>query len=88
MKLGFKETAVSITIFLGVLVALAMVDDRVRERFDELVSGGNGLSSWSARAGDTGEALLSAARYQSIEHAPLVVFAAVSGVLVLFMLRS
>lgn len=87
MKIGFKESALSIGLFGAMLLALVSVDPRVRDQVETLVSGSDG-SSLMARAGDLGDALLLAARYQSIEHAPLVAFAAVSAVLVLFMVRT
>lgn len=88
MKLGFRQTIASAAIFGAILLMLVSIDGRVRDRFGDLLSGGNGLSPLGARAADLGEALVSAARYQSIENAPLLVFAAVGGVLVLFMLRT
>jgi hypothetical protein len=88
MKVGLKESVLSMALFGGVLLALVSVDERVRGQFELFVNGGNGMSSLSARAVDLGDALLGAARYQSIEHAPLVAFAAVSAVLVLFMVRT
>jgi hypothetical protein len=87
MKIGFKESLVSIGLLVGMLLALVSVDDRVRLQVDMLVRGGD-MSSYTSRAVGLGDALLGAARYQSIEHAPLVAFAAVSAVLVLFMVRS
>jgi len=88
MKLGVREAIVSPAVFAVILLMLVSVDERVRERFASVVSSGDGLAPWSERLGDLGEALLSAARYQSIENAPLVIFATVSAVLVLFMFRS
>jgi hypothetical protein len=88
MKLGVREAIVSPAIFAGVLLMLASVDDRVRERFGYVVSSGDGLAPWGHRLMDLGEALLAAARYHSIEHSLLVIFATVSAVLVLFMVRS
>ena len=40
------------------------------------------------RLGELGDALWTAARHQSIDNAPLVVFATVGIVLTIFMLRS
>jgi hypothetical protein len=89
MKLGFRQAIASAAVFGAVLIVLVSVDDRVRDRFNDLVSGGSGsLTPWGDRAGDLGNALVSAARYQSIENAPLLVFAAVGAVLVVFMLKS
>jgi hypothetical protein len=86
MKIGIKQTVLSTTVFVGILLGLVSVDARVRERFAELFYGGGGAID--GRLAGLGEALIDAARYQSIENAPLVVFAAVSAVLVLFMWRT
>ena len=88
MKVGIKQSALSAAIFGGILFALVSVDDRVRDRFSELVSAGNGVTPMTSRLADLGGALFSAARHQSIENAPLVVFAAVSAILVLFMVKT
>jgi hypothetical protein len=88
MKLGFRQGLASAAVFAAVLFTLVSVDDRVRDRFNDLVSGGSGLSPWGDRAGDLGGALVSAFRYQSIENAPLLVFAAAGAILVAFMLKT
>jgi hypothetical protein len=51
------------------------------------VTGGDGLTPWGDRVSDLGTALMSAVRHQSIENAPLLVFAAVGAVLFVFMLK-
>ena len=78
-------SAVVLVIVRGGLVC---VDPRVRERFGALVYGGDGISSAGDRATDLGQALLSALRYQSIENAPLLIFATVGAVLFVFMVRT
>jgi hypothetical protein len=88
MKIGFKQSVVSTAVFVGILMGLVSIDPRVRDRFSEFVYGGNGVAPWNSRLADLTEALVDAARYQSIENAPLVVFAAVSAMLVLFMWRT
>ena len=88
MKLGVREAVVSPAVFGVILLMLVSVDERVRDRFTTLVSGGDGIAPWTARLADLGDALLSAVRSQSIENAPLLVFATVGVVLVLFMVRS
>jgi hypothetical protein len=88
MKLGIREAIVSPAVFGGVLLMLAAVDDRVRDRFGSVVSSGDGLTPWTDRLADFGGALMSAVRYQSIENAPLVIFTTVGVVLVIFMVRS
>ena len=90
MKLGLRQAIASAAVFGAVLLVLVSVDDRVRERFSELLYGGsNGsLTPWGDRAGDLGGALVAAVKHQSLENAPLLVFAAVGAVLFVFMLKS
>ena len=88
IKLSLRQTVLSSLIFCGVLLALASVDARVRERVGDVVSGSDGLTPWGDRIGDLGEALTSAIRHQSIDNAPMLVFAAVGAVLFVFMIRT
>ena len=83
-----RQAVMSVAVFALILVALLSVDDRVQDRFTELFAGGDGLSPWGDRVGDLGGALTSALRHQSIENAPLLVFAAVGAVLFVFMVRA
>ena len=87
MKLGGWQGLASAGGFLALLAVLVSVDPRVRERFTDLLSGGDGMPSWGHRASYLGGALVDAVRYQSIENAPLVVFAVVGFVLVVCMMR-
>lgn len=86
MKLGIRQGVASAAVFGAVLLMLVSIDERVRDRFAGLLGGG--VSPWGDRVSDLGTALISALRYQSIENAPLLVFAAVGAVLVAFMLRT
>jgi hypothetical protein len=88
MKLGVREAIVSPVVFGVILLMLASVDERVKERFTSLVSGDEGVAPLGERLADLASALLSAARAQSIENAPLVVFATVGVMLVFFMVKS
>jgi hypothetical protein len=88
MKLGFRQGIASAAVFGAVILMLVSIDDRVRDRFNDLVSGGGSLTPWGDRAGDLVQALISAVRYQSIENAPLLIFAAVGAILVAFMLKT
>jgi hypothetical protein len=88
IKLGLRQAVLSSMVFCAVLLALVSVDARVRERMSELVAGGDGITPWGDRLGDLGEALVTAVRYQSIENAPLLVFATVGAVLFVFMVRT
>lgn len=88
LKLGIRDTALSAAIFAAILFALISVDPRVRDHVSDLVGGSTGVAPLSARLGDLGGALWSAARHQSIDNAPLLVFATVGTVLTIFMLRT
>jgi hypothetical protein len=88
IKLGIRQGVISAAVFGAVVLMLISVDDRVRDRFSALVAGDHSVSPWGDRAGDLGSALISAVRYQSIDNAPLLVFAAAGAVLVAFMLRT
>lgn len=90
MRRFHKDALVSVGALLIVLGALMAVDGRVREQVTNALAG---ASSAQAVAGAGGEVqhlasiLFSAARDQSIEHAPMVLFVGAASVLVLFMLR-
>jgi hypothetical protein len=85
---GLKQGLISGGVFVILLFALVSVDARVQDRFHELVAGQSSVSSFGDRAGQLGDALLTAVKYQSIENAPMVVFATVGAVLFLFMVRT
>jgi hypothetical protein len=53
MKLGFRQGIASAAVFGAVLLMLISVDDRVRDRFGDLVGSG-GLTSSGDRASDLG----------------------------------
>jgi hypothetical protein len=85
IKLGVREGALSAAVFAAILFALLSVDPRVRDHLTDVVAGGG---PWGSRLGDLGSALWMAARTQSIDNAPMLVFATVGAVLTLFMLKS
>lgn len=84
---GLRQGAISAAVFCGVMFAIISVDVNVREQMSELVMGG-GVSSFSHRTGQVVDALATALRYQTLENAPLVVFAAVGAVLFVFMVKA
>ena len=84
---GFRQALVSTAIFGVIVLGLVSVDASVRDRFSELVSAGT-ASSWTERASYFGDSVVSAAKHQSLEHAPLVVFATAGALLFLFMVRT
>lgn len=87
-KLGLRETVVSALVFGAILLALVSVDARVRDRLTEVVASGDGVAPWGERVGDLADALATAVRHQSIENAPLLIFASVGAVLFVFMFRT
>jgi hypothetical protein len=86
MKL--RQWLLSITVFALMLGALASVDARVRDRFVNLFTGGDGISSWDNRVMDLGGALIAAVKYQAIDNSPMMIFAVVGVVLFFFMVRT
>jgi hypothetical protein len=87
MRLAARQSIASLAVFAVILLMLVAVDDRVRDRFSDLASG-SGNASISGRASELGGALMTAARQQSIENAPLLVFAVGGAVLVVFMVKT
>jgi hypothetical protein len=81
---------VSIGVLGAVLGVLMSVDARVREQLQAVVSltSPAGLGAAGRQLRDLGLTLFEAARMQSIEHAPLVIFTVVATVLLLAMMRS
>jgi hypothetical protein len=88
VKFGIQQAFASSAIFALIILALVALDGRVRDRFTEMVAGGDAIGTWSGRAAFLGDAVWTAARHQSLENAPLVVFATVGAVLFLFMVRT
>jgi hypothetical protein len=90
MKLtsGLRQALLSAAVFCVVIVAVSSVDPRVREQMENLLYGGNGVSTWDNRASELGHAVVTAVRYQSIDNAPMMIFAAVGAVLFVFMVRT
>lgn len=88
LKLGLKDGALSAAIFGGVMFALVSVDPRVHDRVSDLVGSTASVAPLGSRFGELVDALWVAARHQSIDNAPLVVFATVGVILTIFMVRS
>jgi hypothetical protein len=88
LKVRIRQYALSIAVFAIVIGGLVSIDERVRDRFFAVVQGDDALSPWGDRVSDLGGALMTAIRTQSIENAPLLVFATAGGVLFLFMFRT
>jgi len=73
------------------LVALVSIDERVRERVERLVTtppSSSEIVGVGAEIENVSTLVYKAARDQSVEHAPMVIFAVAAVVLVGFMLRT
>jgi len=84
------DVVVSAGVLTAVVGVLVSIDARVREQVLAVVNAASpaGLGEAGGRLREVGGALFEAARTQSIEHAPLVVFAVVATVLLLALARS
>jgi hypothetical protein len=87
MKLRIRQSALSIAVFCCVLAGLICFDDRVRDRFSDVIYGSNPWAPMNIRIGELGSALVSALRYQSIENSPVLVFTVVGCILFVFMAK-
>jgi len=91
VRRALGDATISFFALVILLVMLASVDDRVREQVSAVLGPAQG-SSQLVGAGQEISSLVAvifdAVKDQSISHAPLVIFALVATVLVLFMLRT
>ena len=88
LQLAKRQGAMSALIFGGIMFALVSLDARVRDHVSDLVGSSTSVEPLTHRVRELGDALWTAAKYQSIENAPLVVFATVGIVLTIFMVKS
>ena len=86
MKIGVRESALSFAIFGGVVFALMSVDRTYASGWGRCSPAAASRVWVTAQA--IGGVLWTALRTQSIENAPMVVFATVGVVLTLFMLEK
>jgi len=86
-KMGIREGAITGIVFAAVLFGLISVDPSVRDRVTDMLATGS-VTPLGDRVGDLIGALWSAARTQSLDNAPVLVFVAVGTVLTLFMVKS
>jgi hypothetical protein len=87
---GIRETVLSIVCLTVLVSALVAVDGRVREHFSLLFTqvSNESVGTWGARVESFGAAIAQAARDQTVDQAPLLLFAGVGLVLLIFMLRT
>ena len=86
----FGDALISIAALTVLLTVLAAMNDRVRQEVSmrmNTAQAHSDLNQIAADAHDIGAIVVEAARSQTIEHAPLVIFVLAACVLVAFMLR-
>ena len=91
MRRVIKDALISMGAVLLLIVALVSIDDRVRERVTDILGrppSSAEISGTGAKVAQVSSVVFKAVRYQSVEHAPMVIFSVASAVLVLFMLRT
>jgi len=91
MRRAFGDTLISIGALAMLLTVLVMVDDRVREAVSMQFAGrtpSGELTNAGYHARQIAGVVFEAARYHTVEHAPMMIFALVATVLTLFMLRT
>jgi hypothetical protein len=91
MRRVISDALISLGALLLLLVALVSIDERVRARVEGLVTtppSSSEIAGVGAVYGNVSTLMYKAARDQSVEHAPMVIFAVAATVLVLFMLRT
>ena len=86
----YGDLLASAGVLAAVLGVLVSIDVRVREQVQAAMSAASpaGVGDAGARLRDVTLTLVEAARTQSIDHAPLVIFAVVATVLLLALARS
>lgn len=89
MRRVLGDALISAGAMLILLLVLVSVDDRVRERVSALATPSRSeLVSAGTMVGEVLAVVVRAARDQSVEHAPMMIFAVAATVLVLCMLRT
>jgi hypothetical protein len=83
-----RQFLVSLAGFALLLAIVVSVDERVRDEFDRIIWGGNGITSWDNRAISYWNSTTSGLRYAGLENGPLLAFAVAGGVLFVFMMRT
>ncbi len=91
MRRAIGDAMITAGSALTLVFALVLLDDRVRDQISAVVDTrhpGTALAEMAQRISQIAAIVAVAARNQSIDHAPLVIFALAATVLVLFMLRT
>ncbi len=85
---AWSDALVSGAVVIAVLIILMSIDVRVREQVRTVVGTTSSVQAAGGRLGEVGAVLFEAARTQSLDHGPMMIFVAAATVLVLFMVRS
>ena len=90
MRRVFGDAVISLCAVLALLLMLVSVDPRVRYQVSGVWGGSDAtpVASFGKQVSEISTVVLSAARDQGIDNAPLMIFALATAVLVLFMLRT
>lgn len=90
MRRVFGDALISLCAVLLLLMMLVTIDPRVREQMSGVWGsrGGTAVTSVRGQVQKVSTVVLSAARDHGVDNAPLMIFALVATVLVLFMLRT
>ena len=90
MRRVFGDAVISLSAVLALLMMLVSIDPRVRYQVAGVWGGSDAspVTSLGHQLSDVSKVVLSAARDQGIDNAPLMIFALAATVLVLFMLRT
>ena len=91
MRRVVSDALVSCGAVVLLIVALVSIDDRVRDRVTKILHAPPSsveIAGAGAQVAQISNVVFKAARDQSVEHAPLVIFGVAAAVLVLFMLRT
>jgi hypothetical protein len=74
--------------FVALVAVLVAVDERVRDKFERFLWGGDGIAFWDDKALGLWRTATVAINYGGMENGPLLVFAVVGAVLFVFMVRA
>jgi hypothetical protein len=91
MRRVISDGLISMGALALLLIALLSIDGKLRERVTDVLTtppGSVEIVGYGSQVARVSAVVYGAARDQSVEHAPLVIFGAVATVLVLFMLRT
>ena len=91
MRRAIADASMTAGSALALVLALVMIDERVREQIKAVLDTRHPaavLTDLGQRVSEVLAIVAVAARHQSLEHAPLVIFAVAATVLVICMLRT